>query len=81
MRWGVHRRWTWEGLDTMGMTLDDTEASIESQLLDLTAIPFAQLRGLDDVAVRHAMQQAVAHTMSVRALSRSSASSGGERID
>jgi hypothetical protein len=81
MRWGVHRRWTWEGLDTMGMTLDDNETSIESQLLDLTAIPFAQLRNLDNQAVRQALHHVVARTEDIRALSRSSANTGGERID
>jgi hypothetical protein len=83
MRWGVHRRRTWEGLDTMGMILDDAETGIESQLIDLTAIPFALLRRLDNFAVRHALHQVVAHTESVRALSRSGdgGGGGGERID
>lgn len=81
MRWGGYRRWTWEGLDIMGMILDDAETSIESQLLDLTAIPFARLRRLDNVAVQQALHHVVAHTESVRARSRSSDAGGGERID
>jgi hypothetical protein len=81
MRWGVYSRWTWEGLDIMSMILDDAETSVESQLLDLTAIPFARLRRLDNVAIQQALHHVVAHAESVRALSRSAGQSGGERID
>lgn len=81
MGWGVHRRSTREGLDTMAMTLQDTDTGIESQLLDLTEIPFARLRELDSLAVRQALHHVISHAEGVRAITRSTNASGGERID
>ena len=58
-----------------------TEPDIESDLLDLDAIPFTTLRNLDGAALRHSLRHVVERTRGVHARYRSSASGGGERID
>ncbi|HJP74436.1 MAG TPA: hypothetical protein VJ914_09210 [Pseudonocardiaceae bacterium] len=57
------------------------EPSIESELIDLDAVPFAALRDMDSDALRHSVDHVVERARHVRAHYRSSNASGGERID
>ena len=59
----------------------DTDRSIESQLIDLSMIPFAALRDLNGAAVHGALRHVVERTGKVRVTSRSNNAGGGERID
>jgi hypothetical protein len=60
----------------------DTDPGIESQLIDLTAVPFAVLRDLDGEVIHNAMRYVVERAGQVRITSRSGNSAGGgERID
>ncbi|WP_254126327.1 hypothetical protein [Amycolatopsis sp. CA-230715] len=59
-----------------------TEPDIESELIDLDAVPFTALRDLDSEAVRHSAHHVVERATHVRARYRSTNNSGaGERID
>jgi hypothetical protein len=57
------------------------EPSIESELIDLDAVPFAALRDMDGAELRHSVNHVVERTTRVRARYRSTSPSGGERID
>jgi hypothetical protein len=57
------------------------EPSIESELIDLDAVPFTALRDMDSDALRHSVNRVVERTRRVHARYRSAATSGGERID
>ena len=57
------------------------EPSIESELIDLDAVPFTALRDMDSEALRHSMNHVVERTRHVRAHYRSAGGSNGERID
>lgn len=57
------------------------EPSIESELIDLDAVPFTALRDMDSDAFRHSVNRVVERTRHVHARYRSSSGSGGERID
>lgn len=59
----------------------DTEPSIESELIDLDAVPFTALRDMDSDALRHSVNRVVERTRHVRARYRSNTASAGERID
>ncbi|GAA1966601.1 hypothetical protein [Amycolatopsis minnesotensis] len=70
-----------EGIDTVNSFSASTEPGIESELIDLDAVPFTALRDLDSEAVRHSAHHVVERTRHVRARYRSAQSGGGERID
>jgi hypothetical protein len=57
------------------------EPPIESELIDLDAVPFTALRDLDSATLRHSANHVTERTSRVRARYRSSNPSGGERID
>lgn len=58
------------------------EPSIESELIDLDAVPFTALRDMDSDALRHSVNRVVERARHVRAHYRSATSGGGgERID
>ncbi|HEV2778308.1 MAG TPA: hypothetical protein VGX25_02810 [Actinophytocola sp.] len=59
----------------------DPDPGIESELIDLSTVPFALLRDLDGATLHGALRHVVERTGQVRITSRSSGSSGGERID
>ena len=58
-----------------------SEPSIESELIDLDAVPFAALRDMDSDDLRRSVNHVVERTRHVRARYRSSTASAGERID
>lgn len=57
------------------------EPSIESELIDLDAVPFAALRDMDSDALRHSVDYVMERARHVRARYRSTNQGGGERID
>lgn len=57
------------------------EPPIESELVDLDAVPFTALRELDSATLRHSANHVLERTRHVRARYRSSNAGGGERID
>ncbi|OLF13556.1 hypothetical protein [Actinophytocola xanthii] len=59
----------------------DLEPGIESQLVDLSAVPFTRLRDLDTEALRRSQNHVVERTRGVRASYPSNEDGGGERID
>ena len=63
------------------MNSSSTEPPIESELLDLDAIPFTKLRDLDGDELRRSTRHVVERTSLVRTRYRSSNDGGGERID
>lgn len=58
-----------------------TEPSIESELIDLDAVPFTALRDMDSDALRHSVHRVVERTRHVHARYRSGSNNSGERID
>jgi FXSXX-COOH protein len=63
------------------MNSSRTEPGVESDLIDLDAVPLTTLRALDSEDLRHSMHQVVERTRRVHARYRSQNSGGGERID
>jgi hypothetical protein len=63
------------------MTTSSDEPGIESELIDLTAVPFATLRSLDGRALQGSMRHVVERAGQVRVTYRSNSATGGERID
>jgi hypothetical protein len=63
------------------MNSSSTEPPIESELLDLDAIPFTKLRDLEGDELRRSTRHVVERTSLVRARYRSTESGAGERID
>lgn len=63
------------------MNSSDVEPGIESQLIDLEAVPFTKLRERDDEVLRQSLLHVVERTSRVHARYRSSNAGGGERID
>jgi hypothetical protein len=63
------------------MNSADTEPGIESELPDLSTVPFWQLRALDDVLLHRAMRHVLARVGHLRAVPRSGNTGHGERID
>jgi hypothetical protein len=63
------------------MNSADTGPSIESELIDLSAVPFARLRGRDDKVLLRAMHGALERTSRLRGVRRSGGGAEGERID
>lgn len=60
----------------------DSEPGIESELMDLDAVPFTTLRDLDSDALRHSLHHVVERTRHLRARYRSdNKATAGERID
>lgn len=70
-----------EGMDGMNSFSADTEPGVESELLDLDAVPFTTLRELDSEPLHRSLGQVVERTRRVAARYRSTTSSTGERID
>lgn len=58
-----------------------TEPGIESELIDLDAVPFTALRGIDSDALRQSVDHVVERARHVGARYRSGAGGTGERID
>jgi hypothetical protein len=63
------------------MNSSGTEPGIESELIDLEAVPFTALRDVDDDDLRRSLRHVVERASNVRARYRSGNVSGGERID
>jgi hypothetical protein len=63
------------------MNSADTDPSIESDLIDLSTVPFARLRRHDDKVLRHAMRGVLERTSHLRIIRRSGQQGEGERID
>jgi len=63
------------------MKIADTDPGIESQLIDLSAISLARLRGLNSSAVRHAMHHALERTGRPRDIRLNEDGTAGERVD
>ncbi|HEX7303129.1 hypothetical protein [Lentzea sp.] len=63
------------------MTSSGIEPDVESSLLDIERVPFAELRAVDDEILRNALHHVVERARLVRAPYRSSNATGGERID
>jgi hypothetical protein len=63
------------------MNSADTEPGIESELLDLSTVPFERLRALNSTVLHQAMHHVLEHTGHLRAVRRSETATGGERID
>lgn len=59
----------------------DPNPAIESELIDLSSVPFAALRDLNTPALHAAIHHAVRRAGRVRITSMSNAQGGGERID
>jgi hypothetical protein len=74
-------RSTATGGEIMTTLSADAEPGIESELIDLSTVPFAILRSLNGSALDVAMRYVVERTGQVRATSRSDSGAGGERID
>ena len=70
-----------EGMDGMNSFSVDIEPGIESELIDLDAVPFTRLRELDSEPLRRSLRHVVDRTRHVAARYRSAGQSGGERID
>lgn len=70
-----------EGMASMNSFSVDSESGMESELMDLDAVPFSTLRELDSEALRHSLRQVVERTRHVRTGYRSNNASAGERID
>jgi hypothetical protein len=68
-------------MNRMNFSPADLEPGIESQLIDLDAVPFTRLRDLDTEALRRSQRHVVERTRGLRARYRSGNASGGERID
>lgn len=62
------------------MNSADTNPGIESELIDLSAIPFDRLRDLDNIALHQAVHHTLTRTTHLRGR-RSQSGEGGERID
>lgn len=59
-----------------------TDPGIESELIDLSGIPFDRLRDLDDTALHQALHRTLDRTTRLRGVRRSSNNgTEGERID
>jgi hypothetical protein len=69
----------WRGIDVMNSA--GAEPGIESELIDLDAVPFTRLHELSDETIRRSMHRVVERTRRLRAPYRSSNASGGERVD
>jgi hypothetical protein len=63
------------------MNSADTNPGIESELIDLSAIPFDRLRDLDNTALHQAVHHTLTRTTHLRGGRRSEGASDGERID
>ncbi len=63
------------------MTFADTEPGIESQLIDLSAVPMTHLRGLNSSALRQAMTSVLERTGRLWDVRANDAGGHGERID
>ncbi len=63
------------------MNSSDTEPGIESELVDLEAVPFTKLPERDDETLRRSLSHVVERTNRVQARYKSSNAGGGERID
>ncbi len=63
------------------MNSSGTEPGIESELIDLEAVPFTTLRDLDSEPLRKSLLHVVERTRGVRAPYKSTNGAGGERID
>lgn len=72
---------TAEGMDGMNSFSADIEPGIESELIDLDAVPFTRLRELDSEPLRRSLGHVVDRTRRVAARYRSTNQAGGERID
>jgi hypothetical protein len=58
----------------------DVESEIESELVDLSAVPFRELRSLDDVMVARSLRHVVGRTATMR-FRRTNQEGQGGRID
>jgi hypothetical protein len=63
------------------MNSSGTEPGIESDLIDLDAIPFTKLREHDNDDLRRSLRHVVERANQVRARYKTSNAGGGERID
>jgi len=63
------------------MNSSSTEPPIESELLDLDAIPFTKVRDLEGDDLRRSTRHVVERTSQVRARYHSANAGAGERID
>lgn len=63
------------------MNSADTDPSIKSELLDVSAIGLRTLRTLNGTQFQAAVQHVVDHTHRVRFIARSTNAGGGERVD
>jgi hypothetical protein len=61
--------------------MNSGDTGIESELPDLSTVPFWRLRALDDVLLRRAMRHVLERAGHLRAAPRSGDSGHGERID
>jgi hypothetical protein len=61
--------------------MNSFSADIESELIDLDAVPFTKLRELDSEPLRRSLVQVVERTRCVNARYRSQDDGSGERID
>jgi FXSXX-COOH protein len=63
------------------MNSADTEPGIESELIDLSAVPLDRLRELNSSALCESMHHVLDRTASVRYVRRTTTNGGGERVD
>ena len=63
------------------MNSADTEPAIESELIDLSAVPLDRLRGLNSSVIQEAMHHVLERTGRLRSVRRSGEGGQGERID
>jgi hypothetical protein len=70
-----------EEIGAMNSLSASFEPPIESELIDLDAVPFAALRDMDSDHLRRSVNHVVERTRHVRARYRSGNATGGERID